>query len=183
MIDETNPATPSTDEEPPVDSAVTVAEPQDPETTEASTANGDAGAAATAAPVAEAEPTGDAAAAEDATATPEEAPAAEVQPPVESEATPAETAAAIEVAPTEPEPSEPAAATPAAEPMTMAELLDNPENEVKSLKHGDVVEGTVVRIDPDEILVDFGGKSEGVVSNRELMGRRGPREADESRPA
>jgi small subunit ribosomal protein S1 len=183
LIDETNPATPSTDEEPPVDSAVTVAEPQDPETTEASTANGDAGAAATAAPVAEAEPTGDAAAAEDATATPEEAPAAEVQPPVESEETPAETeAAAIEVAPTEPEPSEPAAATPAAEPMTMAELLDNPENEVKSLKHGDVVEGTVVRIDPDEILVDFGGKSEGVVSNRELMNRRGSRDGDEARP-
>jgi small subunit ribosomal protein S1 len=67
-------------------------------------------------------------------------------------------------------------------PMTMAELLDDPDNEVKSLKHGDVVEGTVVRIDPDEILVDFGGKSEGVVSNRELMGRRGPRESDESRP-
>jgi small subunit ribosomal protein S1 len=67
-------------------------------------------------------------------------------------------------------------------PMTMAELLEDPDNEVKSLKHGDVVEGTVVRIDPDEILVDFGGKSEGVVSNRELMGRRGPRESDESRP-
>jgi small subunit ribosomal protein S1 len=67
--------------------------------------------------------------------------------------------------------------------MTMAELLDDPDNEVKSLKHGDVVEGTVVRIDPDEILVDFGGKSEGVVSNRELMGRRGPRDGgEESRP-
>jgi small subunit ribosomal protein S1 len=66
--------------------------------------------------------------------------------------------------------------------MTMAELLDHPDNEVKSLKHGDVVEGTVVRIDPDEILVDFGGKSEGVVSNRELMNRRGPREGDEGRP-
>ena len=68
------------------------------------------------------------------------------------------------------------------EPMTMAELLDDPLNEVKSLKHGDVVEGTVVRIDPDEILVDFGGKSEGVVSNRELMSRRGPRDGDEARP-
>ena len=68
------------------------------------------------------------------------------------------------------------------EPMTMAELLEDPTNEVKSLKHGDVVEGTVVRIDPDEILVDFGGKSEGVVSNRELMSRRGPREGEESRP-
>jgi small subunit ribosomal protein S1 len=69
-----------------------------------------------------------------------------------------------------------------AEPMTMAELLDHPDNEVKSLKHGDVVEGTVVRIDPDEILVDFGGKSEGVVSNRELMNRRGPRDGDERSP-
>ena len=62
----------------------------------------------------------------------------------------------------------------------MAQLLDDPSNEVKSLKHGDVVEGTVVRIDPDEILVDFGGKSEGVVSNRELMSRRGPRDGDEA---
>jgi small subunit ribosomal protein S1 len=68
-----------------------------------------------------------------------------------------------------------------AEPMTMAELLEQPDVEVKSLKHGDVVEGTVVRIDPDEILVDFGGKSEGVVSNRELIGRRG-RDGDDSRP-
>ena len=70
---------------------------------------------------------------------------------------------------------------PVNESMTMAELLDHPDNEVKSLKHGDVVEGTVVRIDPDEILVDFGGKSEGVVSNRELMNRRGPRDGDEGR--
>ncbi len=67
------------------------------------------------------------------------------------------------------------------EPLTMAQLLDNPDNEVKSLKHGDVVEGTVVRIDPDEILIDFGGKSEGVVSNRELISRRGPRDGDEQR--
>ena len=74
------------------------------------------------------------------------------------------------------------APTPAPEPTTMAELMESPDNEVKSLKHGDVVEGTVVRIDPDEILVDFGGKSEGVVSNRELMNRRGPRDGDEARP-
>jgi small subunit ribosomal protein S1 len=68
------------------------------------------------------------------------------------------------------------------EPTTMAELLDSPEHEVKNLRHGDVVEGLVVRVDPDELLVDFGGKSEGVVSNRELLGRRGgPREGDEPR--
>ena len=43
--------------------------------------------------------------------------------------------------------------------------------DIKSFKHGDVVEGNVVRIDKDEILVDIGAKSEGVVSNRELYGR------------
>ncbi|MBA2633371.1 MAG: 30S ribosomal protein S1, partial [Chloroflexi bacterium] len=80
------------------------------------------------------------------------------------------------------EPEVVAVREPTNESMTMAELLDHPDNEVKSLKHGDVVEGKVVRIDPDEILVDFGGKSEGVVSNRELMNRRGPRDGDEGRP-
>jgi small subunit ribosomal protein S1 len=45
------------------------------------------------------------------------------------------------------------------------------DSDIKSFKHGDVVEGTVVRIDKDEILVDIGAKSEGVVSNRELYGR------------
>jgi small subunit ribosomal protein S1 len=91
----------------------------------------------------------------------------------------AQEAATVEAA----EPEAVAAQEPTNESMTMAELLDHPDNEVKSLKHGDVVEGKVVRIDPDEILVDFGGKSEGVVSNRELMNRRGPRDGgDESRP-
>ena len=45
------------------------------------------------------------------------------------------------------------------------------QTEIRSLKHGDVVEGNVVRIDKDEILVDIGAKSEGVISNRELYGR------------
>ena len=97
---------------------------------------------------------------------------------VEAAAEPEPMVAEAEAAP------EPAVADDAevdSEPMTMAQLLDDPSNEVKSLKHGDVVEGTVVRIDPDEILVDFGGKSEGVVSNRELMSRRGPRDGDEAR--
>ncbi len=57
------------------------------------------------------------------------------------------------------------------EPTTMEELLNEQEGEIRSLKHGDVVEGTVVRIDKDEMLVDIGAKSEGVVSNRELYGR------------
>ena len=57
------------------------------------------------------------------------------------------------------------------EPTTMEELLNEQPGEIRSLKHGDVVEGKVVRIDKDEILVDIGAKSEGVVSNRELYGR------------
>ena len=53
----------------------------------------------------------------------------------------------------------------------MEELLAEQDADIRSFKHGDVVEGTVVRIDRDEILVDIGAKSEGVVSNRELYGR------------
>ncbi|MGH2462905.1 MAG: 30S ribosomal protein S1 [Candidatus Limnocylindria bacterium] len=125
-----------------------------------------------------------------------EAPAAEApadastaEPPADepmvAEAPVAEAPVAEEAGPAAAE-SEPAADEPAPEarpePTTMAELLDHPEHEVKNLRHGDVVEGLVVRIDPDELLVDFGGKSEGVVSNRELLGRRGgPREGDEPR--
>ena len=55
----------------------------------------------------------------------------------------------------------------------MEELLAEQDSDIKSFKHGDVVEGQVVRIDKDEILVDIGAKSEGVVSNRELFGRHG----------
>jgi small subunit ribosomal protein S1 len=79
-----------------------------------------------------------------------------------------------EAAPAEPEVS-PAVPAPRAdlgpEPTTMEELLAEQDSDIKSFKHGDVVEGKVVRIDKDEILVDIGAKSEGVVSNRELYGR------------
>ncbi|MEX2136954.1 MAG: 30S ribosomal protein S1 [Chloroflexota bacterium] len=120
-------------------------------------------------------------------ATPEPVPmAAEAEPApepetVEAEPEPADAEPEPMVAEAEAAPEPEAAPESDSEPMTMAELLDDPSNEVKSLKHGDVVEGTVVRIDPDEILVDFGGKSEGVVSNRELMSRRGPRDGEEAR--
>src|SRR5664280_2425782 len=57
------------------------------------------------------------------------------------------------------------------EPSTMEELLAEQDTDIRSFKHGDVVEGAIVRIDKDEILGDIGAKSEGVVSNRELYGR------------
>ena len=63
------------------------------------------------------------------------------------------------------------APAPRPEPSTMEELLAEQDTDIRSFKHGDVVEGAIVRIDKDEILVDIGAKSEGVVSNRELYGR------------
>ena len=59
------------------------------------------------------------------------------------------------------------------EPTTMEELLAGAGTTIKNLKSGDVLEGLVVRVDPDEVLVDIGAKSEGVVSSRELHGRNG----------
>ncbi|MGZ3673030.1 MAG: 30S ribosomal protein S1 [Ktedonobacterales bacterium] len=50
----------------------------------------------------------------------------------------------------------------------MQRLLDEQEAQFKSIKRGDVVEGQIVRIDADEILVDIGLKSEGVLGTREL---------------
>src|SRR5260221_154980 len=73
-------------------------------------------------------------------------------------------------APAKPRPTGP-------EPTTMEELLAEQDSDIKSFKHGDVVDGTVVRIDKDEILVDIGAKSEGVVSNRELFGRNAETQA------
>jgi len=49
----------------------------------------------------------------------------------------------------------------------MAALLEQSANPI-SIKRGDVVEGVIVRIDQDEILVDIGLKSEGVLSTKEL---------------
>jgi small subunit ribosomal protein S1 len=164
----------------PTESVATADEPAAPTTDEVAADGGDA-ADETASTSADA----DAPATDDGGATAEAeglepvAAEAEVAEPVTAEVEPV--AAEAEAATAEPAPA--AAEAPRSEPMTMAELLDDPDNEVKSLKHGDVVEGTVVRIDPDEILIDFGGKSEGVVSNRELMNRRGPRDsAEETRP-
>ena len=50
----------------------------------------------------------------------------------------------------------------------MQRLLDEQEGSFRSIKRGDVVEGQIVRIDPEEILVDIGLKSEGVLSTKEL---------------
>ena len=89
----------------------------------------------------------------------------------EAPAAAAEETAATEAAAPEPEPEPEPVRDLGPEPTTMEELLAEQSEDIKSFKHGDVVEGNVVRIDKDEILVDIGAKSEGVVSNRELYGR------------
>ncbi len=96
-------------------------------------------------------------------------PIAEPAAPTEDEA--ADAPPAAEEEPEDEVPAPPVDRGP--EPTTMEELLAEQNADIKSFKHGDVVEGTVVRIDKDEILVDIGAKSEGVVSNRELFGRHG----------
>ena len=111
----------------------------------------------------EPEPAAEAPAAETATA-----PAAEAAP---DDAISADEAADAPAASDEEEPAPVRELGP--EPTTMEELLAEQDSDIKSFKHGDVVDGTVVRIDKDEILVDIGAKSEGVVSNRELFGRHG----------
>ncbi len=59
------------------------------------------------------------------------------------------------------------------------ELVPNYDATIKPFEEGDVVSGEVVRIDKDEVLVDVGYKSEGVIPNNELSIRRSVDPADE----
>lgn len=54
------------------------------------------------------------------------------------------------------------------EPKTMEELLSMTGYNLKGFKKGDSVEGSVTRVSAREVLVDVGGKAEGVVMDREL---------------
>jgi small subunit ribosomal protein S1 len=52
--------------------------------------------------------------------------------------------------------------------LTPEELVDAIEASLRDFKDGDIVEGTVVKIDRDEVLLDIGYKSEGVIPAKEL---------------
>lgn len=52
------------------------------------------------------------------------------------------------------------------------------EQTVFEFKEGDIVAGTVVRIDQDEVMVDIGYKSEGVIPSKELSIRNAANPAD-----
>ncbi|NNC74024.1 MAG: 30S ribosomal protein S1 [Acidimicrobiia bacterium] len=62
-------------------------------------------------------------------------------------------------------------------PKDVGDISDSPSEEdfaaavertVFEFKEGDIVKGSVVRIDPDEVLIDIGYKSEGVIPVKEL---------------
>jgi small subunit ribosomal protein S1 len=59
------------------------------------------------------------------------------------------------------------------------ELIPDYESTFPTIEEGQVVNGTVVRVDKDEVLVDIGYKSEGVIPVAELSIRRSVNPADE----
>ncbi len=50
----------------------------------------------------------------------------------------------------------------------MEQYLSDPSHGYKTLKYGDVIDGVIMRVDRDELLVDIGSKSEGIVPSREF---------------
>src|SRR5881396_2810303 len=56
--------------------------------------------------------------------------------------------------------------------LTPEELVRAIEDSLKDFKDGDLVEGTVVKVDRDEVLLDIGYKSEGVIPAKELSIRQ-----------
>src|SRR5436853_4404750 len=59
------------------------------------------------------------------------------------------------------------------------QLVPDYDRTLSNFNEGDVVSGTVVRVDKDEILVDIGYKSEGVIPISELSIRKSANPADE----
>lgn len=49
----------------------------------------------------------------------------------------------------------------------MEAFLSDPSHGYKTLKYGDVLEGTIMHVDRDELLVDIGSKAEGIVPSKE----------------
>lgn len=55
----------------------------------------------------------------------------------------------------------------------MGELLQSAAEGYRTLRRGDVVDGTVVKVDRDEVLVDIGAKSEAIIPANELRSAQG----------
>src|SRR5207248_6966384 len=52
---------------------------------------------------------------------------------------------------------------------SMEDLLKASEQQYRTLKHGDVIEGSIMKLGRDEILVDIGAKTEGIIPSHELQ--------------
>ncbi|HVB65375.1 MAG TPA: 30S ribosomal protein S1, partial [Nitrolancea sp.] len=50
----------------------------------------------------------------------------------------------------------------------MEELLSDPSHDYRVLNYGDVMEGQIMHVDRDELLIDIGSKSEGIIPSREF---------------
>jgi small subunit ribosomal protein S1 len=66
-----------------------------------------------------------------------------------------------------PVPDEPAEQPASAEPTSMAEAMEQAPD-APLLKRGELLEGTVISTSPTSVLVDVGGKAEGIIPGREL---------------
>ncbi|MBP1466011.1 30S ribosomal protein S1 [Candidatus Chloroploca sp. M-50] len=51
----------------------------------------------------------------------------------------------------------------------MEQFLNDPAHDYRNLKYGDTVDGLIMRVERDEILVDIGSKAEGIVPSREMQ--------------
>lgn len=63
------------------------------------------------------------------------------------------------------------------------DFLAEVEKTLKFFNDGDLISGTVVKIDRDEVLLDVGYKTEGVIPSREALdqARRGPQRGRQRR--
>jgi small subunit ribosomal protein S1 len=52
---------------------------------------------------------------------------------------------------------------------SMEDLMKASEQQYRTLKYGDVIEGSIMKVDRDEIMVDIGGKTEGIIPSREAQ--------------
>jgi small subunit ribosomal protein S1 len=50
---------------------------------------------------------------------------------------------------------------------SMEDLMRAADQQFRPIKHGDVIEGRVMKVDREEILIDIGGKTEGIIPSRE----------------
>jgi len=58
--------------------------------------------------------------------------------------------------------------TTATEPKTMEDLLAQTGYQIKGFKRGDIITGTVLSVSAHQLLLDIGGKGEGVVHEKEM---------------